>query len=27
LRTHPNKFQMERFAEHGIAWEGEVDEH
>ena len=27
LRTHPNKFQMERFAEHGITWEGEVDEH
>ena len=27
LRTKPNKFQMERFAEHGITWEGEVDEH
>ena len=27
LRTQPNKFQMERFAEHGITWEGEVDEH
>jgi len=26
-RTKPNKYQMERFAEHGIAWEGEVDEH
>jgi hypothetical protein len=25
--TKPNKYQMERFAEHGIAWEGEVDEH
>ena len=27
LRTKPNKYQMERFAEHGITWEGEVDEH
>jgi hypothetical protein len=26
-RTKPNKYQMERFAEHGITWEGEVDEH
>ena len=26
-RTKPNKYQMERFAEHGIVWEGEVDEH
>jgi predicted dithiol-disulfide oxidoreductase (DUF899 family) len=26
-RTKPNKYQMERFAEHGIIWEGEVDEH
>ena len=25
LRTKPNKYQMERFAEHGITWEGEVD--
>lgn len=25
--TRPNKYQMERFAEHGIVWEGEVDEH
>jgi len=25
--TKPNKYQMERFAEHGITWEGEVDEH
>ena len=25
--TKPNKYQMERFAEHGIVWEGEVDEH
>ena len=27
LHTKPNKYQMERFAEHGITWEGEVDEH
>ena len=27
LHTKPNKYQMERFAEHGIVWEGEVDEH
>lgn len=27
LRTKPNKYQMERFAECGIVWEGEVDEH
>ena len=27
LRTKPTKYQMERFAEHGITWEGEVDEH
>jgi len=27
LHTKPNKFQMERLAEHGITWEGEVDEH
>lgn len=27
LDTKPNKYQMERFAEHGITWEGEVDEH
>ncbi len=27
LHTKPNKDQMERFAEHGIVWEGEVDEH
>ena len=27
LRTKPSKFQMERFVEHGITWEGEVDEH
>ena len=27
LHTKPNKYQMERFAEYGIAWEGEVDEH
>ena len=27
LNTKPNKYQMERFAEHGITWEGEVDEH
>ena len=26
-RTKPNKYQMERFAEHGITWEGEVYEH
>ena len=26
-RTKPNSHQMERFAEHGITWEGEVDEH
>jgi hypothetical protein len=26
-RTKPNKYQMERFAEYGITWEGEVDEH
>ena len=26
-RTKPNKHQMKRFAEHGITWEGEVDEH
>ena len=26
-RTKPNKYQMERFAEHGIVWEGEVYEH
>jgi hypothetical protein len=26
-RTKPNRYQMERFAEHGITWEGEVDEH
>jgi hypothetical protein len=26
-RTKPNKYQMERFVEHGITWEGEVDEH
>ena len=26
-RTKPNKYQMERFAEHGITWEGEVHEH
>ena len=26
-RTKPNKHQMERFTEHGITWEGEVDEH
>jgi len=26
-RTKPNKYQMERFAEHGITWEGEVDEY
>lgn len=25
--TRPNKYQMERFAEHGITWGGEVDEH
>lgn len=24
LKCEPNKYQMERFAEHGIAWEGEV---
>ena len=27
MNTKPNKYQMERFAEHGITWEGEVDEH
>ena len=27
MDTKPNKYQMERFAEHGITWEGEVDEH
>ena len=27
LHTKPNKYQMELFAEHGIVWEGEVDEH
>ena len=27
LHNKPNKYQMERFAEHGIVWEGEVDEH
>ena len=27
LNTKPNKYQMERFTEHGITWEGEVDEH
>ena len=27
LHTKPNKYQMERFVEHGITWEGEVDEH
>jgi hypothetical protein len=27
LNTKPNKYQMERFAEHGITWEGEVNEH
>ena len=26
-RTKPTKYQMERFAEHGIVWEGEVYEH
>jgi len=26
-RTKPNKHQMEYFAEHGITWEGEVDEY
>ena len=26
-RTKPNKYQMERFAEYGVTWEGEVDEH
>ena len=25
--TKPSKYQMERFAEHGITWGGEVDEH
>ena len=24
LKCEPNKYQMERFAEHGITWEGEV---
>lgn len=27
MNTKPNKYQMERFAEHGITWEGETDEH
>ena len=27
LKCEPNKYQMERFAEHGITWEGEVDDH
>jgi hypothetical protein len=27
LHTEPNKYQMERFAEHGITWEVEADEH
>ena len=26
LKCKPNKYQMERFAEHGITWEGEVDD-
>ena len=25
--TRPNKYQMEKFEEHGIVWEGEVDGH
>ena len=27
LECNPNKYQMERFAEHGITWEGEVRDH
>jgi len=27
LKCKPNKYQVERFAEHGITWEGEVDDH
>lgn len=27
LRCKPNKYQVERFAEHGITWEGEVRDH
>jgi len=27
LRCKPNKYQLERFAEHGITWEGEVRDH
>ena len=27
LRTKPNQHQMKKFEEHGITWEGEVDEH
>lgn len=27
LKCKPNKYQMERFAEHGITWEGEVRDH
>ena len=27
LKCKPNKYQTERFAEHGITWEGEVDGH
>ena len=27
LKCKPNKYQVERFAELGITWEGEVDDH
>ena len=27
LKCNPSKYQMERFAEHGITWEGEVRDH
>ena len=26
LKCKPNRYQMERFAKHGITWEGEVDD-
>jgi len=26
LKCKPNEYQMERFAEHGITWKGEVDD-